>query len=85
MQKTNILQIGSINQTHNLHQIINKKKSQISITTIGIWDFNFIISNYAFLFKVALNSIEIEERSIFNLPLIVSIITVVSASSAILP
>jgi hypothetical protein len=39
----------------------------------------------SFLFKAALISIEIAERSIFNFPDIVSMITEVSASSTTLP
>ena len=46
--------------------------------------FNILIKNYFFA-KAALISIEIEERSIFNFPDIVSITTVVSASSDTFP
>ena len=47
--------------------------------------FHEFLKNYAFLAKAALISIEIAERSIFNFPDIVSMITEVSASSTTLP
>lgn len=46
--------------------------------------FNYKTKIY-FLFKAALISIEIAERSILSFPAIVSITTVVSATSATLP
>ena len=75
-------------QRHEMRLINRKhKKSQTPIITLefGIYIFLEIKKTYAFLFKAALISIEIAERSIFNFPDIVSIITEVSASSTTLP
>lgn len=76
-------------QRHEI-RLINRrhKKSQTPMIKLefGIYIFLEILKKtYAFLFKAALISIEIAERSIFNFPDIVSIITEVSASSTTLP
>jgi len=60
-----------------------KKKSHSELNSE--WDFFVTLKKYYFFANTALISIEIAERSIFNFPAIVSITTVVSASSETFP